>query len=185
MEEDGRRRLSEDRADHGMELIWAPWRMGYIRSKERSGCPFCLDQREGFDRERHVLAKGKHAYVCMNLYPYNNGHLLIPPYEHTGDLTSLSVDALAEMSELMRLSIQVLTEWSHPQGFNVGYNLGEAGGAGVADHVHMHVIPRWFGDTSFLCVISSTKVVVQALDETYNELAPLFAAAMERAGLDA
>jgi ATP adenylyltransferase len=168
-----------------MELMWAPWRMGYIRSKEAGGCPFCIPpcgDEEG-DRARHVLARGRHAYVCLNLYPYNNGHLLIPPYQHTGDITELPPEALAEMSELMRVGVEALGRWAGPQGFNVGYNLGEAGGAGVADHLHMHVIPRWLGDTSFLCVVSSTKVVVQALDESYDELRPLFVEAMERRGL--
>lgn len=177
--------MSHERADHGMELMWAPWRMDYIRSKKQGGCPFCIPQTTEADRERHVLARGRHAYVCLNLYPYNNGHLLIPPYEHTGDVTTLASGALAEIAELMRVSIEALREWSHPQGFNAGFNFGEAGGAGVADHLHMHVIPRWLGDTSFLTVVSGTKVVVQSLDETYEELRPIFEAAMRRRGLGA
>jgi len=167
--------VSEDKPPHGMALLWAPWRMAYIRSPKPRGCPFCIpldDPSE--DRERYVLARGKRAYICLNLYPYTNGHILIAPYEHTGGLVEIDTEALAEMGELMRASLEALASYAHPDGYNIGYNIGRAAGAGITDHVHMHVIPRWSGDTSFMCAASATKVIVQALEDTYEELGPLF-----------
>jgi len=164
-----------------MSLIWAPWRMAYIRSPKPEGCPFCIPVDDASqDRERYVLARGKRAYVCLNIYPYTNGHILIPPYEHTGGLIDLDPETLAEMGELMRASLRALALYAHPDGCNIGYNIGRAAGAGIAEHVHMHVIPRWIGDTSFLCAVSAAKVIVQALDETYEELAPLMGTVLDR-----
>lgn len=151
--------------------------MQYIRSAEPQECPFCLPATRDEDRARLVLLRGEHAYVCMNLYPYNNGHLLIPPYEHTGDFVGLRPEVLAEIGELARQSARILGEHCRPDGFNIGYNLGRAAGAGVAEHLHLHVIPRWNGDTSFLSTVGGTKVIVQSLCDTYEELKPLFDAA--------
>jgi ATP adenylyltransferase len=180
--------VSDSRASHGQELLWAPWRIGYIRSAKSSDCPFCLRDDTAHDEERLVLARGEHAAVVMNLYPYNNGHMLIAPYEHTGDFTSLPPETLAEMGELIRVTVRVLGAYCYPEGFNVGYNLGRAAGAGVEEHLHAHVIPRWGGDTSFLSTVAGTKVIVQCLFETYRELRPRFDQAMaqwreERVGL--
>lgn len=178
MATDGNRGLSERNAPHGQELLWAPWRIGYVRSAKTAECPFCLAEDREHDAERLVLARGKHAAVLMNLYPYNNSHLLIAPYEHTSDIASLSPEALAEMGELIRVSVQVLRGYCYPDGFNVGYNLGRAAGAGVDEHLHAHVIPRWGGDTSFLSTVAGAKVIIQCLFETWRELKPLFDGAM-------
>lgn len=172
----------DDRGGHGMELLWAPWRLAYVRGSKDDGCPFCLPESAAEDRARHILARGQAAYVCLNRYPYNNGHLLVVPYEHTGDIVDLAPDALAEMGELMRVSLLALTRYAEPDGFNVGYNLGRSAGAGLTEHLHMHVIPRWNGDTSFQCLVSATKVIVQALEESYDELKPLVEDELARRG---
>ncbi len=169
--------MSDDTA-RSWELLWAPWRMGYIRSAKSDDCPFCLREDTDSDRDRLVLARGKHSHVVMNLYPYNNGHLLIAPYEHTSEFTELPPETLAEMGEFIRLCVRVLTKHCYPDGFNVGYNLGRAGGAGVEEHLHAHVIPRWNGDTSFITTVCQTKVIVQSLLETSTELRPMFDEAM-------
>ncbi len=165
--------MSED-SPCGWERLWAPWRMGYIRSAKSTECPFCLPEDTEGDRDRLVLARGRRAHVVMNLYPYNNGHLLIAPYEHTSDFTALAPETLAEMGELIRVCVRVLAKHCHPDGYNIGYNLGRAGGAGVEEHLHAHVIPRWNGDTSFITTVGQTKVIVQSLLETYSELRPMF-----------
>ncbi len=170
--------MDDARASHGQELLWAPWRIGYIRSAKTDACPFCFRDDPAHDSERLVLARGDHAAVVMNLYPYNNGHLLIAPYEHTSDLVALAPATLAEMGELIRVTVKVLAAYCYPDGFNVGYNLGRAGGAGVEEHLHAHVIPRWGGDTSFLSTVAGTKVIVQCLFEMYAELRPRFDRAM-------
>jgi ATP adenylyltransferase len=170
--------LGDPKGTHGQELLWAPWRIGYIRSSKSDECPFCLGDDREHDEERLVLARGEHSAVLMNLYPYNNGHLLVAPYVHTGDLTALPAPALAEMGELTRVTVRVLSAYCYPDGFNIGCNLGRAAGAGVEEHLHAHVIPRWAGDTSFLSTVAGTKVIVQCLFETYRELRPRFDEAM-------
>jgi ATP adenylyltransferase len=156
--------------------------MAYVRGAKADGCPFCLPDPATDDRDRHILARGRRAYVCLNRFPYNNGHLLVVPYEHTGDIVDLAPDALAEMGELMRVSVVSLTRYAKPDGFNIGYNLGRAAGGGVTEHLHMHVIPRWAGDTSFQCLVSATRVIVQALEESYDELKPLVKEELARRG---
>ncbi len=151
--------------------LWAPWRISFITGAKTPGCFLCHKGNGGggectADGENHVIARGGHAYVLMNAYPYNSGHLMVAPYRHVGDLTELTADELAEMAVLTVEAEKVLKAAVRPQGFNIGYNLGEAGGAGVPGHVHCHIVPRWNGDTNFMPVLGDVRVVPQALEET-------------------
>jgi ATP adenylyltransferase len=162
-----------------MEYLWAPWRMAYIDApKKVAGCVFCSKLDQGQDREQLILHRGEHCFVIMNLFPYNNGHLMVAPYRHTADLVGLSAAEQEEMMRLTRHGVRLLTEAFHPEGFNLGMNLGRTAGAGVEDHLHMHIVPRWNGDTNFMPVLAETKVLPDALYGTYDKVA----AAMEKIG---
>jgi ATP adenylyltransferase len=159
-----------------MKHLWAPWRMQFIedlRSKGE-GCVFCELAQPSDDpsveRERLVLHRGDKCYVVMNRYPYNNGHLLIIPNRHFGTLADLSSDERSEMMSLSSKSIEVMTEAINAEGYNCGINLGKAAGAGIVDHVHMHVVPRWCGDTNFLPLFSETRSMPEYLTDTYDRL---------------
>lgn len=161
-----------------MKQLWAPWRMSYIRGHEdekiEMGCIFCLRDRSEEDRQRQVLLRGRQAFVIMNRFPYTNGHLMVAPFRHTADLPSLTVEETLEMQQLISLSIQVMKDTIAPQGFNIGMNLGRVAGAGVDDHLHMHIVPRWSGDTNFMPVFSDVRVIPEHLEETYQILAESF-----------
>ncbi len=161
------------------DIMWAPWRMVYVTKEHDEGydgpkCVFCRLPQRGDDETALILARGDHSFVIMNLYPYNNGHLMVVPYEHTDNLTTLAAPALAEMMALMQRAQGILTEVMRPQGFNMGINQGSASGAGIAEHLHMHLVPRWVGDTNFMPVLGDTRVMPQHLDETYQLLKPRF-----------
>lgn len=159
-----------------MERLWAPWRMTYIKgidSKEE-GCVFCNKPKQDNDKENLLLFRGKRCFVLMNLFPYNNGHLMIIPYQHCSDILDLDGETSAELWNLTALSKKVLSETMRPEGFNIGMNLGRGAGAGIDQHIHMHIVPRWNGDTNFMPVLSETRVISQALEETYGMLQPLF-----------
>jgi len=154
--------------------LWAPWRMTYIAGPHASGCLFCGIAAEATDKQNLILHRGQFTFVVMNRYPYNNGHLMIVPYAHRGDLAALSDDeSLAMMREAQRAT-RILREASRAEGFNLGFNLGQVAGAGIADHVHLHVVPRWGGDTNFMPALADTKVMPEYLDATYDLLAPYF-----------
>ena len=160
-----------------MKQLWAPWRMAYIRGeseKPESGCIFCVRDICGEDRERLILYRGEHVFVVMNKYPYTNGHLMIAPYRHTADPAELTDAEALEMHRLMVVCREVLKSRIAPQGFNIGMNLGQIAGAGVADHIHLHVVPRWSGDTNFMPVFADVRVIPQHLEATYEHLAPAF-----------
>jgi len=162
-----------------MERVWAPWRLQYYRDKEQySGCVFCLEDGGEQDRQRYVLCRSRHAYVMLNKFPFVGGHLLIIPFRHVGDLTELTDDEGLELHRLARLSCRLLGEALHPSGFNLGMNLGVDGGAGICEHLHLHLVPRWRGDTNFMPMLAEVRVLPQHLDETYALLAPLFQDAM-------
>jgi ATP adenylyltransferase len=153
--------------------------MAYITAEhdgryERSECVFCDLVAAGDDRESYILHRGRRAFVIMNLYPYNNGHLMMVPYEHVDSLAHLDAETLGELMGLAQRAQAVLQETMRPQGFNLGVNQGRAAGAGIADHVHMHIVPRWVGDTNFMPVLGDTRVMPQHLDETYALLRPGF-----------
>jgi ATP adenylyltransferase len=146
--------------------------MEYIRSKRSGadpGCFLCLKPRERRDPENLILARGRKCYVVMNLYPYNNGHLMVAPYRHVPDLEGLTAAEGADLLALTRRSLAALRRWGRPQGFNVGFNIGTVAGAGET-HLHQHIVPRWGGDTNYMPVLGETKVIVQHLRETYGQL---------------
>ncbi len=153
-----------------MEHIWSPWRMEYILIKKPKGCFFCENLRESKDVENYILYRGEGNFVILNSYPYNPGHLLIAPYRHLRNLEDLSNEEFKEHFELIRKAIEVLKKTFNPQGFNVGMNLGKVAGAGVEDHIHTHIVPRWNGDTNFMPVVGGTRVIPEALVETYAKL---------------
>lgn len=156
--------------------LWAPWRMEYIRSlgeeQVQVGCFLChYWSSPGQDQEHHVVWRGKSAFVCMNRFPYTNGHLLVAAAEHKGDLTDLTTEQLSEMTTMIRSAVVLLREVVHAQGFNIGYNLGACAGAGLPDHLHAHIVPRWGGDTNYMAVLGDIRVVPEALDPLWDELA--------------
>lgn len=154
-----------------MNYLWSPWRMAYIEGDKKStGCVLCLSPDEIGDRTNLVVHRGRLAYVIMNLYPYNPGHLMIAPHAHVSELADLSEDAMAEMMLLTQQATVLLKRVMSPQGFNVGMNLGAVAGAGIADHLHMHVVPRWAADTNFMPVLGATRVLPEELPATYDKL---------------
>ena len=157
-----------------MDRLWAPWRIEYVSSPKEEGCVFCNKAAGVDDRELLILYRGKLSFVLMNLYPYNNGHLMIAPYEHESDPLNIDRDAKSEIMSLTDSSMTILKDSMKPQGFNFGANIGEAGGAGIADHLHYHIVPRWSGDTNFMPVLGHTKTIVQGLKEAYDQLKPEF-----------
>jgi ATP adenylyltransferase len=153
-----------------MKHLWTPWRKKYMQGpKVQNGCIFCcaLEQE---DSQSLIVHHGKTAYVILNRYPYTNGHLMIVPNDHQSSLDDLPPETRAEMMELLSKAISVLRKVYNPQGFNLGGNIGEAAGAGVADHVHFHVLPRWLGDTNFMTAIGETRVLPETLDETLQKM---------------
>ncbi len=158
-----------------MERLWSPWRMEYIESAketESGGCVFCgLLSTEG-DR---VLRRGELGFVTLAKYPYNPGHLLVLPIRHVAELGDLTAEEHAEIATLLTRCVAALREQAEPQGFNIGLNLGRVAGAGIPEHLHWHVIPRWSGDTNFMPVIGQTRVLPELLEETFRKLAPRFA----------
>jgi ATP adenylyltransferase len=157
-----------------MDRLWSPWRLTYVTGGTSTAqCIFC-EAAEAADAPL-VLHRGTHAFVILNLYPYNNGHLMIVPRRHIATLAEATADELQELIGLTRRSEIVLTEAYAPHGLNVGINLGKAAGAGLADHLHIHVVPRWSGDTNFMTVVGIVRVLPETLDATAEKLRPLFA----------
>jgi len=157
-----------------MENLWAPWRLDYILGPKPDECVFCLPSHLDEDRERLVLYRGTHSFVIMNKYPYNNGHLMVTPFRHLMCPTALSTEESNEIMDLIKESVKILKAGFNPQGINVGLNIGEAGGAGIREHLHFHLVPRWNGDSSFMAVFSETRVIPEHLLSTYDRLKPLF-----------
>ncbi len=157
-----------------MRQLWSPWRLEYIVSPKPKGCIFCEKAAENRDAENLILMRGPSCIVIMNRYPYNNGNLMIAPYIHVNSPTKLPPDTQLDMMALVNICVEVLQEAVSPDGFNIGMNLGASAGAGIKDHIHMHVVPRWVGDTNFMPVLAETRVIVEALEQTYAKLKPLF-----------
>ena len=154
-----------------MKRLWAPWRMKYILSdKPGSGCVFCDALAAGDDPAHYIIQRGNRAFVILNTFPYTNGHTLIVPNQHEGDLVRLDAETLNEMMALTQQVVAALRRSMNPSGFNVGMNLGESAGAGIQDHVHIHVVPRWNNDTNFMPVLGDVRVVPESLCETYSKL---------------
>jgi ATP adenylyltransferase len=151
--------------------LWAPWRLEYIvGADEDEGCVFCR-AAAGDDEAGLVVHRGDHAFVLLNRYPYASGHLMVAPYRHEREFGELSAEEAVEVHRLAAAAIGALADEMRPQGFNLGWNLGRIAGAGVVDHVHLHVVPRWAGDTNFMPVLADVKVIPEALDETRRKLA--------------
>lgn len=155
-------------------LLWAPWRMEYINISKDPGCIFCKAIKSADDRKSYVLKRTEKAFCIMNIFPYNNGHLMVAPKRHIGEIEKLDKTELMEMMQLVQESIQILKETFNTDGFNVGMNLGKLAGAGVEGHIHIHIVPRWTGDTNFMPIIANTKIISQSLDEGYNLLSKSF-----------
>jgi ATP adenylyltransferase len=154
-----------------METLFAPWRMDYIREKKREGCVLCRESRRG---EELVVIEGKNCFITVNRYPYTGGHLMIVPYRHLCSLNDLLSEERLELFALLDLSVRALTAAMKPEGFNIGLNLGKAAGAGIDDHLHIHCVPRWGGDTNFISVIGDVRVIPEDVTETASQLRPFF-----------
>ena len=158
-------------SDDGLERLWTPHRMAYVRSAvDDEGCPFCAIPSHP-DPESLVVARGVSAYVVLNLHPYNPGHLMVLPYRHVADLTDLTAEEAAELMAMTQQALQALRRVSSPHSFNVGLNLGRSAGGSLADHLHQHVVPRWTGDANFITVVGGVKILPQLLEETRDLLA--------------
>ena len=174
----GYRVLTTEEEIRHMERIWAPWRMEYILAEKPQGCIFC--DREGeSDRQRLILHRTPHCFVLLNRFPYTNGHLMVAPNRHTADLNELGDEEMLDLFRTVRLCRNVLQESASPQGFNIGVNLGRAAGAGEDEHLHIHIVPRWNGDTNFMSVLSDLRVMPENLLTTYEKLLPGFAVCSE------
>lgn len=150
--------------------------MPYIEQSEpEPGCLFCKVAREGKDVEHHIVYRESHCYIMLNLYPYNSGHLMVVPFQHTGTLPDLHPEVASHVFATAQLAVRTLTVIMSPDGFNVGINQGEIAGAGIADHIHLHVVPRWHGDTNFMPVLANAKVIPELLSATAKKLRPVFA----------
>ncbi|HEX9308361.1 MAG TPA: HIT domain-containing protein [Anaeromyxobacter sp.] len=158
--------------------LWAPWRMEFIRADKPKGCIFCEFPAapEADDRKNLLVHRSAHAFTCLNRYPYNSGHVMVIPRAHVADLGSLSPEDHADLGEELRRAVAVVRATYAPDGMNVGMNLGRAAGAGIADHLHWHVVPRWAGDNNFMPVLADQRVVVEALDEAWTRIHAAFAA---------
>lgn len=160
-----------------MERLWTPWRMEYIKSagaEAQGGCIFCDLPAKGDDEAVYIVARTDRAFAILNAYPYNPGHLMVAPFRHIGELEGLEESELLETGRLLQRSIRALRDVMQPQGFNLGMNLGRIAGAGLPDHLHWHIVPRWDGDTNFMPVLGQTKVLPELLEETYGKLRPTF-----------
>ena len=154
--------------------LWAPWKMEYIKNKDASQKIFSSKPNETEDKENLILYRGQSCYIIMNYYPYNNGHLMIVPYEESDSVENLTDETLTEIMRLTKKTMKILRENLQCHGFNFGANIGKGSGASIEGHLHFHIVPRWTSDTSFMPVVGSTKVVAQGLHDTYDQLKPFF-----------
>ena len=159
-----------------MEHLWAPWRLGYILNNEKKhdGCFLCEALNRAEDTKTFILHRARHCYVIMNLYPYNNGHLLIVPNAHVPDMNLLSVEELTDLMRSTQEAVNILKKDLSPEALNVGINIGKPAGAGLPEHMHVQIVPRWTGDTSFISVFDKTRVMPELLHDTYKRLKPYF-----------
>jgi len=155
-----------------MDFIWSPWRYDYLASGgvKAPSCVFCVGKDRTHDAERLIVFRGTHNFIILNLFPYTSGHLMVAPYEHLDTIVSAKADQLTEMMQLSQKSIAVLQKLYRADGFNLGMNLGSAAGAGVREHFHLHVVPRWIGDASFMTIAGETRVLPEELQKTYERV---------------
>jgi len=167
------------------EKLWAPCRIDYIEkidSIDSGECIFCEKPREDDDAGNYIIHRGNRCFVILNIFPYNNGHLMIVPYRHEADLEALDNETLMEMMNMAQLVVRAMKKTMRPDGFNIGMNLGRSAGAGIAGHLHLHVVPRWNGDTNFMPVVSGTKVISESLRRTYSKISQAFREFIDNAG---
>ena len=158
-----------------MDFLFTPWRYAFVTSADKaSGCLFCEVLRAGDDEKTFIVHRDKHCFIILNAYPYTSGHVMVVPYQHTDRLQTLSPEAAHEMMDLTQRMESILRDLYHPDGLNVGMNLGKAAGAGIAGHIHMHVLPRWVADASFMSVIGETRVLPEELLTTYQRIKAKF-----------
>jgi ATP adenylyltransferase len=160
-----------------MNQLWAPWRVEFIEGKAAPGCIFCdFPAQEGLeaDRKNLILGRTQHSFAILNKFPYNNGHLMVVPRRHTADLAGLPAAEADDLGHLLQLALRALAESYRPEGYNLGMNLGRIAGAGIADHLHWHAVPRWNGDTNFMPVIAETKVMIEHVDRSWERLRAAF-----------
>lgn len=154
-----------------MDRLWAPWRLHYVKSsKKNKGCIFCLKPKSKNDKKHYIISREKYTFSILNIYPYNNGHIMVAPYRHVKYLDNLRPDETLELMELVNSSIKLLKKVLKPDGFNIGINIGRSAGAGYAKHIHVHIVPRWEGDVNFMSITAKTKVIPEALDDLYTRL---------------
>ncbi len=163
-----------------MRYLWAPWRIDYILEEKQKGCIFCKKPLERKDNVNLILYQGRYTFVMMNKFPYNNGHVMVIPKRHCPDLERLNDQELQDLFYSLRTTIRILKEKLHPDGFNIGTNIGKVGGAGVDEHIHFHVVPRWVGDTNFMPILGETKIIPEYLKKTYQKLHCAFADSWQR-----
>ena len=166
--------IEKNKRENQMEKIWAPWRMEYILSEKKSGCIFCEKFQADEDEKNYILFRDTLGFVMLNIFPYNNGHLMVSPYRHVSAMDELSREESAQLMDLVRKSLSGLRKAVKPDGYNVGMNIGSVAGAGIADHLHIHIVPRWRGDTNFMPILAETKVLPQHLNHTFEILRPFF-----------
>jgi ATP adenylyltransferase len=158
-----------------MEHIWSPWRYRYVSTAgPEDVCIFCTKSAAGCDPENHIVYRGERNFVILNLFPYTSGHLMVAPYEHVASIEDVSEETAIEMMLLVRRSVRLLRAVYRPRGLNLGMNIGECAGAGIAGHIHMHALPRWPGDANFMSVVGETRVMPEAIEETYRRLKEAF-----------
>jgi ATP adenylyltransferase len=158
-----------------MDVLWAPWRMAYIGAPKAPGCIFCELPAAADQQAALVLARTAHAVVVLNRFPYQNGHVMVAPRQHSAELAALPGDAYAELGETLRRTLGLLQDFFRPDGMNVGMNLGSAAGAGITEHLHWHLVPRWIGDTNFMPLIGEVRVMPEHLEALWARLRPVFA----------
>lgn len=164
-----------------MKRLWAPWRMPYLKNSQPKGCIFCVKTKQNDDRANLILHRGRLAFVMMNLYPYSNGHLLVSPYRHVGSLEDLDPATLSDLMRTAQQALRAVRLVFKPDAFNLGINQGREAGAGIEAHVHLHIVPRWNGDTNFMPVLTDTRVIPEHLESSYDKLFPLFQPPRSRA----
>lgn len=153
------------------DILWAPWRLEYIVNAHKNDeCIFCTLPKSSDDRKNLIVYRNTRVFVIMNRFPYNNGHLMVVPYKHTSEMTELSDEEKLELFNTLQISQQVLKKVMVPQGFNVGANFGTIAGAGIDQHIHFHIVPRWSGDTNYMPILAGTKVISESLDNTWKKL---------------
>jgi ATP adenylyltransferase len=152
------------------DRLWAPWRLEYIKGPKEDECIFCTKPEAGDDRATYIVRRGEHCFAILNAFPYNNGHLMISPYEHVSSIEELGAETLLELMTMSQAALTTLREVYGPEGFNLGINQGKVAGAGMEHHVHLHIVPRWGADTNFMPVIGDTRVLPQSLDDSYDQV---------------